>query len=93
MISPVNANKKLIFKPYEIFDIFFTWDIPLCLLNILSNCFQFLPMVSEKMFKFHVRETGHTLQWPHIFFFFLKIKYVLAIFVNGHPVTISVKSF
>ena len=37
----------------------------------------------------------HKRNWPHpsVATFFLKDQICIAIFVNGHPVTISVKSF
>ena len=82
------------FKLYEIFDIFFTGDILICLLTFSVKMFSILAIgFRENVLSFlymYIRETGHTLQWP---LFFLKDQICIAIFVNGHPVTISVKSF
>ena len=51
-------------KPYEIFDIFFTWGKRLCLLTISAKLFSILPIgFREDVLSFiyrSIRETGHT---------------------------------
>ena len=64
------------------------------LITISAQTFQFWPLVSEKkMFKVsYIGTQGKLATTPggHVFW---QIKFVLAIFVEGHPLIISTKLF